>query len=244
MSCTNITTCFRIGTDYKDRIITPTDGLGGLSDFRYEIKTHMGGLVKNLTVGSGLEIVGDKIVIQGDALEDLTVGKYDAVFWLDINGNTHDLFSEQLEISADKCDCQNLYNLAFTIIPVDISENVVNIYLSWEDLTPEQKEELTGPPGESLTFDDLTPAQKEELTGPAGYTPQKGVDYFDGEDGEPFTYEDLTPEQIAELQQPAADAAAQMDAQYGKLMKYFEDVVSLDDGEMLLTDDNEMIIAN
>src|SRR5690606_675244 len=138
MSCTNITTCFRIGTDYKDRIITPTDGLGGLSDFRYEIKNQLGGLVKNLTVGAGLEIVGDKIVIQGDALEDLTVGNYDAIFWLDINGQTRDLFSEDLEISADKCDCQNLYNLAFTIIPVDITENVVNIYLNWEDLTPEQ----------------------------------------------------------------------------------------------------------
>lgn len=145
MSCTNITTCFRIGTDYKDRLITPTDGLGGLSDFRYEIKNQLGGLVKNLTVGAGLEIVGDKIVIQGDSLEDLTVGKYDAVFWLDINGQTRDLFSEQLEISADKCDCQNLYNLAFTIIPVDISENVVNIYLSWEDLTPEQILELQKP---------------------------------------------------------------------------------------------------
>src|SRR5690606_20463375 len=148
MSCTNITTCFRIGTDYNDRLITPTEGLGGLSDFRYEIKNQLGGLVKNLTVGAGLEIVGDKIVIQGDALEDLPVGKYDAVFWLDINGQARDLFSEQLEISADKCDCQNLYNLAFTIIPVDISETVTEIRLNFDDLTPEQQLALTGPKGD------------------------------------------------------------------------------------------------
>ena len=32
-----------------------------------------------------------------------------------------------------------------------------------------------------------------------GYTPVKGVDYFDGDKGDPFTYEDFTPEQLAAL---------------------------------------------
>ena len=32
--------------------------------------------------------------------------------------------------------------------------------------------------------------------GDPGYTPQKGIDYFDGE---PFTYEDFTPEQLEAL---------------------------------------------
>ena len=32
-----------------------------------------------------------------------------------------------------------------------------------------------------------------------GYTPVKGVDYFDGEKGDPFTYNDFTPEQLAAL---------------------------------------------
>ena len=32
-----------------------------------------------------------------------------------------------------------------------------------------------------------------------GYTPVKGVDYFDGEKGDPFTYNDFTPEQLTAL---------------------------------------------
>lgn len=41
-----------------------------------------------------------------------------------------------------------------------------------------------------------------------GYTPIKGVDYFDGAPGakgDPFTYDDFTPEQLAELQGPQGD---------------------------------------
>jgi hypothetical protein len=37
------------------------------------------------------------------------------------------------------------------------------------------------------------------LQGNDGYTPQKGIDYFDGEKGDPFTYEDFTPEQLEAL---------------------------------------------
>lgn len=35
--------------------------------------------------------------------------------------------------------------------------------------------------------------------GDPGYTPQKNIDYFDGEKGDPFTYADFTEEQLAEL---------------------------------------------
>jgi hypothetical protein len=35
----------------------------------------------------------------------------------------------------------------------------------------------------TMSFEDLTPAQKESLKGDDGYTPVKGVDYFDGKDG-------------------------------------------------------------
>ena len=37
------------------------------------------------------------------------------------------------------------------------------------------------------------------LKGNDGYTPQKGIDYFDGEKGDPFTYDDFTPEQLEAL---------------------------------------------
>lgn len=49
-------------------------------------------------------------------------------------------------------------------------------------------EYLKGEPGDKgdpLTWDDLTPEQKDELTGEDGYTPIKGKDYFDGEPGLP-----------------------------------------------------------
>lgn len=39
----------------------------------------------------------------------------------------------------------------------------------------------------------------QEVNGDAGYTPIKGVDYFDGEDGHSFVYDDFTPEQLLAL---------------------------------------------
>ena len=48
--------------------------------------------------------------------------------------------------------------------------------LTWEDLTPEQRESLKGEQGEPLTWDDLTPEQKEELKGDKGDPGQSGVD--------------------------------------------------------------------
>ncbi len=70
---------------------------------------------------------------------------------------------------------------------------------TYEDFTPEQLEALRGPqglPGKdgTMTFEDLTDEQRESLKGEDGapgkdgqdgYTPVKGVDYFDGKDGEP-----------------------------------------------------------
>ena len=43
------------------------------------------------------------------------------------------------------------------------------------------------------------------FNGKDGYTPQKNVDYFDGEKGEPFTYEDFTEEQLAALKGAKGD---------------------------------------
>ena len=58
--------------------------------------------------------------------------------------------------------------------------------ISFEELTPEQKEELRGPAGKDgkdFTYDDFTQEQLNALKGQDGYTPQKGIDYFDGRDG-------------------------------------------------------------
>lgn len=65
-----------------------------------------------------------------------------------------------------------------------------------------------GAPGEAFEYEDFTAEQLEALKGKDGepgkdgYTPIKGVDYFDGEPGakgEPFTYDDFTEEQLAAL---------------------------------------------
>lgn len=187
MSCNKINTCFRYGTDYQDRLISFQNGIAGLSNFRYEITQRE--TVINLTVGNGLDIIGDKVCIQGDALESLLPDAYDTVFWLDINGQTRDLFSEQLEISADKCDCANVYNLAFTIIPVDIEETVTEIRLNFDDLTPEQQLALTGPKGDkpahewngtSLSFENPDGSMGESVN-------LKGQKGDKGETGDPFT---------------------------------------------------------
>ena len=56
--------------------------------------------------------------------------------------------------------------------------------------------------GDPFTYDDFTDEQLAGLKGEPGYTPQKGIDYFDGKDGEkgePFTYDDFTEEQLESL---------------------------------------------
>lgn len=86
----------------------------------------------------------------------------------------------------------------------------------FEDFTPEQLESLkvkgdTGPAGEpgqkgdkgdAFTYADFTQEQLEALRGPAGqdgYTPIKGVDYFDGEPGPAGSDYVLTEEDKQEI---------------------------------------------
>lgn len=51
----------------------------------------------------------------------------------------------------------------------------------------------------------LEAKESGEFDGKDGYTPQKGIDYFDGKDGEPFTYDDFTEEQLAALKGEPGD---------------------------------------
>lgn len=55
----------------------------------------------------------------------------------------------------------------------------------FEELTEEQKASLKGEKGDPFTYEDFTEEQLESLKvkGDPGYTPVKGVDYFDGKDG-------------------------------------------------------------
>ena len=76
---------------------------------------------------------------------------------------------------------------------------------TYEDFTPEQLAKLRGAKGDAFTYKDFTPEQLAQLkgekgdTGQDGYTPKKGIDYFDGAKGDAFTYEDFTPAQLAAL---------------------------------------------
>lgn len=90
-----------------------------------------------------------------------------------------------------------------------------------KDLTEEDLKKITGEKGEKgdpFTYDDLTAEQKLELRGEPGkdgYTPKKGVDYFDGkpggkgdkgDKGDPLRFEDLTTAQKEELKgEPGKD---------------------------------------
>lgn len=87
-----------------------------------------------------------------------------------------------------------------------------------KDLTEEDLKKITGEKGEKgdpFTYEDLTAEQKLELRGEPGkdgYTPKKGVDYFDGkpgrkgDKGDPLRFEDLTNAQKEELKgEPGKD---------------------------------------
>ena len=76
---------------------------------------------------------------------------------------------------------------------------------TYADFTEEQLAALKGAKGDAFTYKDFTPEQLAKLkgekgdTGQDGYTPKKGIDYFDGAKGDAFTYEDFTPAQLAAL---------------------------------------------
>ena len=76
---------------------------------------------------------------------------------------------------------------------------------TYADFTEEQLAALKGAKGDAFTYSDFTEEQLAKLkgekgdTGQDGYTPQKGIDYFDGAKGDAFTYEDFTPAQLAAL---------------------------------------------
>ena len=90
--------------------------------------------------------------------------------------------------------------------------------LSWSndgDLPNPETVNIKGPRGEKGE-DGYTPIKGVDYfdgeQGVPGYTPQKGVDYFDGQQGEkgdPFTYEDFTPEQLASLKGEKGDKGDQ-----------------------------------
>lgn len=83
---------------------------------------------------------------------------------------------------------------------------------TYADFTEEQLAALKGAKGDAFTYSDFTEEQLAKLkgekgdTGQDGYTPKKGIDYFDGAKGDPFTYEDFTPEQLATLKGEKGDA--------------------------------------
>nr|DAM67728.1 MAG TPA: leucine rich repeat protein [Caudoviricetes sp.] len=76
--------------------------------------------------------------------------------------------------------------------------------LKYEDLTPEQKEELKGKDG-TMSFEDLTEDQRATLKGDKGdaFTfddlTEEQKEQLRGDKGEAFTYEDFTKEQLEAL---------------------------------------------
>ncbi len=88
---------------------------------------------------------------------------------------------------------------------VDYFDGAKGDPFTYEDFTPEQLAKLKGAKGDAFTYKDFTPEQLAKLKGEKGergqdgYTPQKGIDYFDGAKGDAFTYEDFTPAQLAAL---------------------------------------------
>lgn len=94
-----------------------------------------------------------------------------------------------------------------------------------KDLTEEDLKKITGEKGDKgdpFTYEDLTAEQKLELRGEPGkdgYTPKKGVDYFDGkpgrkgDKGDPLRFEDLTNAQKEELKgDPGKDGVVTFEA--------------------------------
>lgn len=160
MSCNaqNIKSCYLVGTDYDSKTVTFTGFAGTVDGFEYVIKSGFGATVKTLTQDNGLTVVGDSVVIEGDALEDLKQGKYTASFFFELDGHRDILFSEEITITnkPNNCGCGSDSALEFTYthedvsVPVSINQGIVQIeqYLDFDSLTDEQKAELKGEKGD------------------------------------------------------------------------------------------------
>lgn len=76
---------------------------------------------------------------------------------------------------------------------------------------PQGEQGPQGPQGETGPQGEAGPQGAQGPKGADGYTPVKGVDYFDGEKGDKgdaFTYSDFTPEQLAALKGAKGDTGA------------------------------------
>lgn len=62
------------------------------------------------------------------------------------------------------------------------------VVFEYSDFTPEQLALLKGEHGDAFVYEDFTPEQLAFLKGDPGYTPIKGIDYFDGVDATPYTH--------------------------------------------------------
>lgn len=75
---------------------------------------------------------------------------------------------------------------------------------------------------------------RDGIDGQDGYTPRKGIDYFDGAKGEPFTYKDFTPAQLEALKGEKGDKGEK--GEKGEKGDKGNDGSALQDGRLYLPD--------
>lgn len=91
--------------------------------------------------------------------------------------------------------------------------------VSFDELTEAQRESLKGDP---FRYEDFTAEQLAALKGEPGYTPQKGIDYFDGKDGAPGDDYVLTDTDKTEIAELAAELVEIPEQDYGGNVAYDE----------------------
>ena len=111
-----------------------------------------------------------------------------------------DIFEQLREELAS--DAYDITDAAVQKYFVEHKDELRGDAFTYEDFTPEQLKDLTGPKGDAFKYEDFTPEQLEALKGDAfkyeDFTPEQ-LEALKGPSGDAFEYKDFTPEQLEAL---------------------------------------------
>lgn len=201
MSCKTLklNSCEILGSTFSGRTFNFPDRNISQDEFTAKVK---GFAVTNANEVINGVVAGNSVLFSKDSLSNLKSGRYVIEYWADFKDVANEMIAlEEFLISTTPCACTDDslvhdFTLEFPTETIEYSvENTItninyNSYLNFEDLTLEQRDEL------SFKYSDFTPDELADLRFKfESFTPAQ-LDELRGKDGKDFKFEDFTPEQL------------------------------------------------
>ncbi|MGX9985855.1 phage upper tail fiber protein [Soonwooa purpurea] len=184
MSCKalKLSGCEVAGSTFQGRKFTFTDRQINQDTFSAKVYNFQNTLITEI---QGVKNAND-VYFSFDELESQKIGSYKIEYWANLKDIAIEIIAiEAFKISSEPCDCAYSSDANFTLeikeesISYSLSISVINIGGSGSGSDGKSAYEIAVENG----FVGTESEWLDSLKGDDGYTPQKGVDYFDGKNG-------------------------------------------------------------